>query len=297
MDSANAASAVSPKKSSSLRQRVLSSVVLVPLVILVVWWSPWSIAVAVAAATLLATRELFAAFAHGGYHAQSRVGAALALAPVLAASLQPLTPLPLVLPAVILAIIASLVAALRRHAEPGAIAGWALTVAGALYIGGLFCYVVLLRQLDTPLRPGLLPNLGLAPGAAWLFLTLFVTWGQDVLAYFVGKYAGRTKMTPGLSPKKTWEGAVGGMAGAIGGGMLAVWLFDVPISLLAGALLGVVGGVIGPLGDLAESFIKRQVGVKDAGHLIPGHGGVLDRIDSLIFNAPVLYYLIVLLMS
>jgi phosphatidate cytidylyltransferase len=295
MDSANAASAVSPKKSSSLRQRVVSSVVLVPLVILVVWWSPWSIAVTVAAATLLATRELFAAFAHGGYHPQPRVGAALAFAPVLAAALQPLAPAPLILPAIVLALITSLVAALRRHAESGALADWALTVAGALYIGGLFSYIVLLRQLETPLRSGPLPSLGLASGAAWLFLVLFVTWGQDILAYFVGKYAGHTKMTPGLSPKKTWEGFAGGMAGAIGGGLLAVVLFGVPISLFQGALLGLVGGVVGPLGDLAESFIKRQVGVKDAGHLIPGHGGVLDRIDSLIFNAPVLYYLIVLL--
>lgn len=295
MDSANAASAVSQRKPSSLRQRVLSAAVLVPLVVSVVWWSVWSLAAALAAATVLAVRELYAAFAHGGYRAQQRAGVALALAPVLAAALQLITGAPTILPAVIFVIMASLVATLGRHAEEGAVAGWALTVAGALYIGGLLSHAVLLRALDTPLRPGLFATLGLAPGAAWVFLVLMVTWGQDILAYFVGKYAGRTKMAPGLSPKKTWEGAAGGMLGAIGGGALAVALFGLPVSVWAGALLGVAGGVIGPLGDLSESFIKRQVGVKDAGSLIPGHGGVLDRIDSLIFTAPVLYYLILLL--
>ncbi|MEN9935766.1 MAG: hypothetical protein RLZZ387_2345, partial [Chloroflexota bacterium] len=164
---------------------------------------------------------------------------------------------------------------------------------GALYTGGLLSHVVLLRDLDTPLRGGLLSNT-LEPGAAWIFLVLMITWGQDILAYFVGKYLGRTKMTS-LSPKKTWEGAGGGLLGAIGGGLLAATLFGLPLSMADSVLLGVVGGIIGPLGDLSESFIKRQVGVKDAGHLIPGHGGILDRIDSVLFTTPVFFYLIVLL--
>jgi phosphatidate cytidylyltransferase len=270
-------------------------VVLAPLVIGVVWWSRWSLALALVAATLVAARELYGAFAHGGYRPQARVGVALALLPVLAAALQPLFPAPLLLPAVALAVMLSLVATLPRHAESGAVADWALTLAGALYTGALLSHLVLIRDLVTPLRAAPLSNLGLAPGAAWIFMTLLVTWGQDILAYFVGKYAGRTKMTPGLSPKKTWEGAAGGLLGSIAAGMLGVALLGLPISLWLGALLGVVGGVVGPLGDLAESFIKRQVGVKDAGDLIPGHGGVLDRIDSLIFTGPTLYYLILLL--
>jgi phosphatidate cytidylyltransferase len=278
-----------------LRQRVLSAVVLVPLVVGVVWWNVWSVVAVLAAAAVLAAFELYGAFAHGGYHPQARVGVALAVAPVLAAALQSLVGVPLILPVVTLAIMVSLVAALRRHSHERALADWALTVAGALYAGVLLAHLVLLREIDTPLRPALVSNLGLAPGAAWIFFVLFVTWWQDVLAYFVGKYLGRTRMAPGLSPKKTWEGAVGGLLGAVLGGVLAVALFGLPMSLLAAALLGAVGGVVGPLGDLSESFIKRQVGVKDAGHLIPGHGGILDRVDSLLFTAPVLYYLIVLL--
>jgi phosphatidate cytidylyltransferase len=270
--------------------------VLVPLAVCLVWWSLWSVVAFAAAVAALAVAELYGAFAHGGHQPQAPVGVVLALAPVLAAALQTLTALHVMPPIVTLAIVISLVAALPRHQQEGALAAWALTLAGALYIGGLLSYLVLLRAIETPLRPGPLVDLGLAPGAAWVFLVLFVTYWQDALAYFVGKYLGRTHMTS-LSPKKTWEGAAGGMAGAVGGSLLAVWLFGLPIDLLAGALLGLVGGIVGPLGDLAESFIKRQVGLKDVGRLIPGHGGMLDRIDSLLFTAPVLFYAILALAS
>src|SRR5215213_8224490 len=105
-------------------------------------------------------------------------------------------------------------------------------------------------------------------------MVMVVTWLQDALAYFAGRSFGRHKMAPTLSPKKTWEGAIGGLVASIGAGVACVALMGLPISLGAGALLGMVGGIIGPLGDLAESLIKRQVGLKDAGHLIPGHGGI-----------------------
>ncbi len=295
MHSANAASAVSPRKPSSLRQRVLSAAVLIPLVIALVWWSVWSVVALLAAVAVLATLELYAAFAHGGHRPQVRVGVVLALAPLAAAALQRYTSFPLGPPAIVLVIVASLVAMLPRHDQERALADWALTAAGALYTGVLLSQIVLLRDLATPLCSGLFADLGLAPGAGWIFLVLLITWGQDVLAYFVGKYLGRRRMAPRLSPKKTWEGAAGGMLGALLGAWLGVALFGLPVSLAQGALLGLVGGIIGPLGDLSESFIKRQVGLKDAGHLIPGHGGVLDRIDSLLFTAPILYYLIVLL--
>ncbi|MEN9937675.1 MAG: hypothetical protein RLZZ387_4254, partial [Chloroflexota bacterium] len=133
MDSANAASAVSPRKASSLKQRILSAVVLAPLVVGLVWWSLWTLVALVTVATVIATVELYGAFAHGGYRAQTRVGVLLAIAPVLAAALEALTDTSLILPALILAVPVSLVAALNRHAEQGALAGWALTVVGALY--------------------------------------------------------------------------------------------------------------------------------------------------------------------
>ncbi|HEY3232626.1 MAG TPA: phosphatidate cytidylyltransferase, partial [Roseiflexaceae bacterium] len=104
----------------------------------------------------------------------------------------------------------------------------------------------------------------------------------------------RRQMAPLLSPKKTWEGAVGGLVGSVTASLVCIPLLGLPLTLGAGVVIGLVGGVVGPLGDLAESLIKRQVGLKDAGSIIPGHGGVLDRADSLLFTAPTLFYLITL---
>jgi phosphatidate cytidylyltransferase len=126
-------------------------------------------------------------------------------------------------------------------------------------------------------------------GLYWLMIALLCTWVCDTAAYAVGKLWGRHKFFPAVSPKKTWEGAVGGL---IGGLLAAVglgrWL--VGLSVGWGLLLGLAIVGAATFGDLAESVIKRQVGVKDSGQLIPGHGGMLDRIDSLLFVVPVVYY-------
>lgn len=295
MDSANAASAVSKQKPSSLLQRTLSALALLPLVLLLVWWSYWSVTAAVLALSAVALLELYGAFARDSAAPRSWTGVACGLLLALAVALQPLAGQDLEAPALTLVIVASLVAELARPAEQRALSSWALTISGALYIAWLMSHFILLRGLDMPLRPAPLTPLRLEAGAAWIVLVLAITWLQDTLAYFAGRYLGRHKMAPVLSPKKTWEGFAGGMLGSVAGGLLAVWLMGLPIGLGAGALLGVVGGVVGPLGDLAESWIKRQVDLKDASHLIPGHGGLLDRIDSLLFTGPILYYLIRLL--
>lgn len=157
---------------------------------------------------------------------------------------------------------------------------------------------VLLREVVSPIGPNLFSMLGLPleSGAAWIYFVLAITWIQDTAAYFVGKYLGRSKMAPVLSPKKTWEGAAGGLIGSILAAIAFAMILGLPLTILQAGVLGLVGGVAGPLGDLAESMIKRQVGLKDAGNLIPGHGGLLDRADSLLFTGPVLYYLIKLLL-
>ena len=294
MDSANAASAVSPANKGSLASRVISALVLLPVIIILVWWSAWSVAAVVVVATVIGLLELYGAFGIGGYRPRSGLGLGIALALVLSTALQPrvsISLLPLVLTG---AIVASLIVELLRPNHEAALPSWALTLAGALYVGWLFCHFILLRQLDTPLNPSPLAPLRIAPGAAWVYLILAVTFLQDTAAYFVGRRLGRHKLAPLLSPKKTWEGAFGGLAGAISGSLLCVWLLGLPIDLGAGILIGVVGGIVGPLGDLAESLIKRQVGLKDIGSIIPGHGGILDRADSLLFTAPTLYYLIIL---
>jgi phosphatidate cytidylyltransferase len=295
MDSANAASAASPSNKSSLAQRVLSAIVLIPLVTMLVWWGAWTVTAAVIVATVIGLIELYGAFAQGGYHPRLPVGIAVALALILAIAARPLLSFDLVMPAITLAIVGSLVVELAYPNHEGALPSWALTQTGAFYLAWLFSHFILMRALGTSLRPAPLTPLNIESGAAWIYTVLAITWLQDTAAYFVGRAWGRHKMAPALSPKKTWEGAAGGLLGSIAGALLCVWLLGLPISIAAGALLGLVGGIVGPLGDLSESLIKRQVGLKDAGNLIPGHGGILDRADSLLFTIPVLYYLIRLL--
>jgi len=140
---------------------------------------------------------------------------------------------------------------------------------------GLFVYVYLLRTL---------PN-----GWIWIVFMLAGTWVSDTAAFFVGKYFGRRRLARALSPGKTIEGAVGGTAGSflVAAAFLSIYPFLPPASLLA---LGLLVGLAAQAGDLVESAFKRQVGVKDAGDLIPGHGGMLDRFDSMLFTAPLVYY-------
>jgi phosphatidate cytidylyltransferase len=293
MDSANAASAASPRNSGSLAQRLLSAALLLPLLIVLVWWSVWSVAVTVLIATVVSLIELYSAFRQGGYHPRMLVGITSALAIVIAIGAQPIVRFDLLLPVVTFVIIVSLVAELAYHRQPGSLASWGLTLAGAFYVAWLLSYFILLRSMNTPaLHDTIFKQLGMQPGVAWIYYACAVTWLQDTSAYFVGRRFGRHKLAPILSPKKTWEGAAGGMIGAILTGVVCVLLLGLPITLLQGALLGLVGGIVGPLGDLSESLIKRQVGLKDAGNLIPGHGGILDRADSLLFTIPILYVLI-----
>jgi phosphatidate cytidylyltransferase len=166
-------------------------------------------------------------------------------------------------------------------------------LSGAIYIGWTLAHFILMRQIHYPLRPNPLNVLRLDAGAAWIVLGLAVTFVSDTVAYIVGRSMGRHRMAPYISPKKSWEGSIGGLVGAVLAGILLVPLLGLPISLAAGALLGGIGSAAGQAGDLAESLLKRQVGVKDSGHLIPGHGGLLDRADSLLFTIPTLYYLVV----
>jgi phosphatidate cytidylyltransferase len=169
------------------------------------------------------------------------------------------------------------------HREGSPTTNWALTVAGGVYLGVAGAHFISLRQLDN--------------GQWWLLLALSGTWLADSGAYFIGRKFGKHKMTPGLSPKKSWEGLAGGVAFALFfNSLLAVVLslaLNVDLPWWAGAALGLIGALIGVLGDLSISMIKREVGAKDTGHIIPGHGGVLDRLDSLLFTVIVSYYFIV----
>jgi phosphatidate cytidylyltransferase len=139
---------------------------------------------------------------------------------------------------------------------------------------------------------GLLPSSVVAlrvhesAGWQWVVLLFIVSWANDTLAYFAGRFLGKRPLAPRISPKKTWEGFWGGAVGSIAGAVVVKLLFLPAVSVPAVVVVGAGAAVLGPLGDLSESMLKRAAGVKDSGRVIPGHGGLLDRIDAVLFVAP-----------
>jgi len=123
-------------------------------------------------------------------------------------------------------------------------------------------------------------------GWQWVVLLFVVTWANDTFAYFTGRFLGKRPLAPRISPKKTWEGLWGGAAGSVGGALAVKFLFLPGLSVRAAVVVGAGAAVLGPIGDLSESMLKRAAGVKDSGRIIPGHGGLLDRIDAVLFVAP-----------
>ncbi len=148
---------------------------------------------------------------------------------------------------------------------------------GLFYIALLMGYLVPLRMLDD--------------GRQWIFLTLVVVMFCDTSAYVVGSRIGKRKLYPLISPNKSIEGAIGGVSGAVLGALVSKFLFFSAIGLWPVILVGLLLGVVGQIGDLFESMLKRACAVKDSGTLIPGHGGMLDRLDSLLFAFPLVYYI------
>lgn len=160
----------------------------------------------------------------------------------------------------------------------GVIANVSVTLLGALYVGWLFSYSIKMSFLSG--------------GRRYFLFLLCVVWSVDILSFVVGKTLGKHKLIPRISPKKTIEGAIGGLLGAVAIGFLvrAVAGLTLYIGIKDCLILGILIGIAAQVGDLCESLLKRDAGVKDSGYVIPGHGGMLDSFDSLIFSAPVMYY-------
>jgi phosphatidate cytidylyltransferase len=252
-------------------------VVLIPFVIWATFRGGWVFAAAVAVAGALMASELIrmfgAGYGLGGFYGVLVAGAI----PFSAELAEPggLFPswgsLALALATVVL-----LILFLFRRGPPEEVPrGISVVALSWLYCGLLLASAVGLRRQH---------------GYGWVFLAFIVTWVNDTFAYFTGHVFGRHKLFPGVSPKKTWEGFLGGTLGSLVGGAVGWWIFlQKETSLRNALLIGAGGALLGPLGDLVESMIKRSAGVKDASNMIPGHGGVLDRVDSLLFVAPWVY--------
>lgn len=154
-----------------------------------------------------------------------------------------------------------------------------VTCFGLFYVPYLFGYLLLLRGLEN--------------GRTWIFFLFLTVWAGDTGAYYIGTRYGKRKLFPKISPKKTLEGSAGGLFCSLIAGGLGEFFFSFSLrELVTMSLLGAGLGLIGQVGDLAESILKRSSGIKDSGVLFPGHGGVLDRFDSILFAAPALYYLL-----
>ncbi len=184
------------------------------------------------------------------------------------------------------------------------IADISASVLGLFYGGYLPSYWVRLRSLgqaevaNLPLGgyfPSSLDLSAMPMGLTTTLLAFLCIWAADIGAYVFGKMIGRTRLSA-ISPKKTVEGAIAGVVGSVAVGATGSWLLDWPGFPLTGMALGLLIGIASLLGDLTESMMKRDAGVKDSGQLIPGHGGILDRADSYVFTAPLVYYFVALLL-
>ena len=156
----------------------------------------------------------------------------------------------------------------------------AFALLAILYIPFFLMHLVLLRL--TPF------------GVQWLFVIMLIVMTNDTAAYYTGSAFGKRRLYPLVSPKKSVEGAIGGLFGSLGGTMLAKFTFFPQLTFADAVVTAIVIGMVGQAGDLFESMLKRSFGVKDSGTLIPGHGGVLDRMDSILFAAPVTYYYVLI---
>jgi phosphatidate cytidylyltransferase len=269
-----------------LSQRVLTSLWFVPLLVVVVWFGGQA-----GFTTLVATFGALAALEFYRMVTATRVSPItyfgitwtvffiLSRNPDLLALLDGYFDANLLSPILISsAVIISLIVILAYRNKGEAFTRWVWTIAGMFYVGWLLSYLVALR--------------GLEGGRNWVFLLLFVTWVSDTTAFFVGRRFGRHKLAPSISPGKTWEGTIGGVCGAIAMSTLFFTAnpFQLPLAYWQAIPLSVGVSVMGQVGDLVESLLKRGMGVKDSGTLMPGHGGILDRLDSLIFAGVLVYY-------
>ncbi|HLZ60692.1 MAG TPA: phosphatidate cytidylyltransferase [Ktedonosporobacter sp.] len=278
----------SNKQGQSLGQRWLTALIAIPIVLTFVWFGGWVAFAATLLLVVLVTFEFHSMLLHAGYRPLIWISLGLSVLFLVAAMLPDLrlTILEVGLGGVLLISFPWL---FFRQKLDGALIDWALTLAMSLYLGWSISYFLLLRGYE----PGALHltngfGVFLPRGIWWLLAVFLGVWGFDSAAFFAGRYFGRHKLAPQISPAKTWEGVLGGLVLSIAAALL-VTVVPLGVPWYLAILLGVLIGIAAVLGDLAESLIKRQTHVKDSGQMMPGHGGMLDRVDSLLFAVIVVY--------
>ncbi|MFC1914965.1 phosphatidate cytidylyltransferase [Chloroflexota bacterium] len=273
-----------------LKKRIVTALWGIPLITVVIWFGePWfTILITVLGA--LAVIEFYRLVAAAKVSPFTYFGIILTILFILSRNsdllsvLQPYLDPILVTPLLLTSAVAlSLIRLLLRPQRESAFLKWAWTIAGILYVGWLLSHMVALRGLDD--------------GRNWVFFALFATFASDTAAFFAGRALGKHHLAPAVSPGKTWEGAIAGVIGAIA--ISLFFMLPTPLSLHfsygQAILLGILVSVFGQLGDLIESLFKRNMEVKESSRLVPGHGGILDRMDSIVFAGIVVYYYAIML--
>jgi phosphatidate cytidylyltransferase len=267
---------------SNLAIRFLTAVVAGPLILALLYFGePWNFTILVAMATLIGAFELFA-MTHAEDKASQVICALLTVGVVgilwqWESNAKVLLALLLLLPFVSMGLVLLRLGDMRTAALRVAAGAF-----GPLYLGGGMATLALLRR-D-----------GGADGPSFVLLTFMLSWFSDTGAYFAGRFLGKHKLYEAVSPKKTIEGAIGGLTAAVlGGGVLAHFFYLRSLPLLDGVVLSIVAGALGQAGDLGESLLKRSVGVKDSGGIVPGHGGILDRVDALLVTGTLTYLYVI----
>ncbi|MBC7791494.1 MAG: phosphatidate cytidylyltransferase [Anaerolineae bacterium] len=275
---------------SELVKRVLAALVLVPIALAAGWFGDWALAALLSIAAAVSCWEFFRIARAGGVIPFASVGVLLAAVIPLIVHAKYRGVFALGIPSAMIAFLAIFAMSIwLRGPARRPLAAAAVTVFGVVYTGAMLSFAYGIRYHPY--------TIGAAGGATLLFFPLLLTWTTDTGAYFVGRSIGRRKLIPSVSPGKSVEGALGGLVLAI----VVAWLFErfvlIPVARIAFApgavlLFGAVISVAAQVGDLAESLLKREAGVKDSSRIIPGHGGVLDRLDSLLFVLPAAYWLL-----
>jgi phosphatidate cytidylyltransferase len=262
--------------------RWLTALIAMPIVLALVWFGGWVAFAGAAFVVALGTFELDQMMRHAGYRPLIWVSLGLSLLFLVAAMLPSQSTL-LLETALGAALLISFPLLFLRKRLDGALVDWSLTLAIAVYLGWPMSLFLVLRGYQAAvIHPAGGGWLWLPAGVWWLLTVFLGVWGFDGAAFFVGRSFGRHRLAPKISPAKSWEGVIGGLVLSIVASLLFT-VVPLGVAWYLAIVLGLLIGGAAVLGDLAESLIKRQTNVKDSGQFMPGHGGILDRVDSLLF--------------